>query len=90
MCLYLHFARARAKRMGANAFRKTPAADLLVRQIGNPVKKKINSLISTLTTLKLCINRMSTVVTYDVGAGQHREFPIPVAPWKKLWAAKQS
>ena len=21
---------------------------------------------------------------YDVGAGQHREFPIPVAPWKSF------
>ena len=42
MCLYLHLARARAKRK------------------------------------------------YDVGAGQHQEFPIPVAPWKKIWAAKQS
>ena len=35
-------------------------------KIGNPVFKKINSLTSTLITLKLCVNRMSTVVTSHV------------------------
>ena len=41
----------------------TYSSDKLVTQLK---KKKKNSLTSTLTTLKLCVNRMSTVVTSHV------------------------
>ena len=41
----------------------TYSSDKLVTQFK---KKKFNSLTSTLTTLKLCVNRMSTVVTSHV------------------------